>query len=130
MRPLPTPSPQHVADPLLAVPRVAPYVRVKIDPSGCAQIKRQQPPGRGLRGWLARRFGMFQTGRVNLDERGTFFWQQLDGRRNLRMIARLIRNRFSLKEKEAADAVVLFTKALMRRGLILLDLGYRQEPTP
>jgi len=115
------------SDPLLAVPEVAPYVRLRLDGAGCGQIKRQPAPGRGVRGWLARRFGMFRRYRIDLDERGTFFWQQIDGQRNLRMIARLMRNRFGLGEQEAADAVVLFTKALMRRGMIYLDLSYRKE---
>jgi len=119
--------PEKVANPLLAVPRIAPYVRVKFDSQGYAQIKRQPPPGRGVGGWLARHFAMHKSVRVNLDQRGTFFWEQVDGTRNLQMIARLLKNRFGVNEKEASDAVVLFTKSLMRRGLIQLDLSYRKE---
>jgi len=124
-----TESQKTMADPLLAVPQIGPYVRVKFDSAGCAQIKRQPPPGRGVHAWLARKFGMHKYVRVNLDERGTFFWQQIDGHRNLRMISRLLLNRFGCKEGEANDAVVLFTKSLMRRGLIELDLRYREKMT-
>lgn len=119
-----------VRDPFAALPVVAPMVRTKEDGRGGLQLKQSIPPGRGLRGWLARNFGMHRARRVDLDEHGAAYWQLIDGHRNLREIESALRARFGLNEQASKDAVIVFTKMLLRRGLILLDLGTgRPEPT-
>jgi hypothetical protein len=115
-------------DPFAAIPRIAPHVRVRTGADGLVQIKRTPPEGRGLRGFLARHLGLRRTTRIDLDERGSFFWSRIDGVRNLRAIEGELRARFELGDQESKDAVILFTKMLMRRALILLDLRPSHKP--
>jgi hypothetical protein len=58
--------------------------------------------------------------RLNLDERGGFFWSRIDGHRSLAKIARELRREFSLSDQESRDATVKFTQTLMLRGVICL----------
>jgi len=117
-------------DPFAAIPRTAPHVRARCGGGGLVQLKRTPPEGRGLRGYLARHLGLRRTTRVDLDERGSFFWNQIDGIRDLRAIEHALRARFALEEQQSKDAVILFTKMLMRRGLILLDLRKSHPARP
>jgi hypothetical protein len=116
-------------DPFAAIPHIAPHVRARTGVDGLVQIKRTPPAGRGLRGFLARYLGFHLTTRIDLDERGSFFWSRIDGVRDLRAIEGELRACYNLGDQESKDAVILFTKMLMRRGLILLDLRPCHKPT-
>jgi hypothetical protein len=105
-------------------------VRARADEQGRLQLKQSPPPGRGLRGFLARHFSMFPSRRACLDEKGTFFWQQIDGQTTLGEIEARLREHYRLEQRQSMDAVVLFTKMLMRRGLIALQLPDQAQSNP
>jgi hypothetical protein len=99
-----------------------PFVRARADKQGRLQLKHSPPPGRGLRGFLARQFALFSVRRIFLDERGSYFWNLIDGNRTLAEIERNLARQYDLETQQSRDAVILFTKMLMRRGLIGLKL--------
>ncbi len=109
-------------DPFAARPVRIPFVRARADSQGRLQIKHSPPPGRGLRGFFARYFSLFPIRRVFLDERGSFFWNLIDGHHTLADIERALNRQYAMETQQSRDAVILFTKTLMRRGLIGLKL--------
>ena len=120
----------RVSDPLAAVPHVAPGVVAKRDRTGGLQIRRELPDRPGWRDWLARRAGLRRAARVDLDERGSRFWNLIDGRRSLAEIAARIEQDLAIGRRESRDSAVAFTKALMLRHLIALELPQGAEKQP
>jgi hypothetical protein len=59
---------------------------------------------------------------VVLDPKGAEFWALVDGCRSLRTIAARLGKRWKMETSEAEDAVILFTKMLMARQLIALEI--------
>lgn len=122
-------SPAARRDPLLAVPHVAPGVEAKRDAAGRFQVRRELPDLPGWREWLARRFGLRRAVRIDLDEQGSRFWDLMDGRRSLAEMVESLKREQGADDAESRKAVVLFTKALMLRHLIALEVpGERAEP--
>jgi hypothetical protein len=109
-------------DPFAACPVRIPFVRARADRQGRLQLKHSPPPGHGVRGFFARYFRLFRGRRIFLDERGSFFWNLIDGRHTLAEIERELARHYDLETQQSRDAVILFTKMLMRRGLIGLKL--------
>ena len=112
---------QPARDPLLAVPRVPAGVAVEATATGM-MVSRCLPPGRGAGGWLVRRLGGALPVRVALDERGMFYWRQIDGQRSLAAIAGELQAQFGLDAAAARWCLMEFTKQLMRRGLVELKI--------
>jgi hypothetical protein len=110
------------ADPLSAVPMFSPDVEWRADGADLVQVRRRWRPRRGVAGVLARTFKLDSLCRVNLDERGSFFWRQIDGQSDLGRIARRLAEQFDLGESEAREAAVAFVKQLMTRCLIVLEV--------
>lgn len=100
---------------------IAPGVEAKRDESGQLQLGRVRSSG-GMARWLGKWLGQ-PTVRTLLDSGGTAFWEEIDGRRNLREITARLASKLEVSEKEAEEAVVTFTGHLMRRGLILLEVA-------
>jgi len=124
-------SADHVFD---AVPEAAPGVEAAEDSSARLQLRLKLRHRPGLTGIVARALHFRPAVRVNLDERGTLFWQLIDGRRTLRDIEKTVRERWQVDEKESRQAVVLFTKMLMTRHLMNLrvarrDMSGAHQPT-
>ncbi len=115
-------------DPFAACPVVVPHVEAE-ERNGRVQIRQELPPSKGVRAFLARRFAMFPFRLVCLDEQGSFYWNQIDGRRTLGEIEQDLRAHFHLEPRQSRDAVVLFTKMLMRRGLVALRLKTPAQST-
>ena len=109
-------------DPLAATPVVAPDVEALKDNAMQLQLRRPVPPRTVFGRTVQKVFGYTRKVRVNLDERGTEFWEQIDGARDLHEIERLLRQRYGLKVEESRRATIEFTKTLMTRGLICLRL--------
>ncbi len=116
-------------DPFDAVPVRNELAEWREDSRSCYQLKMRLPPKPGVGGRLSEKLGLHRDVRVDLDSRGSFFWSQIDGRQNLRAIEKKIRDQFSLKPQESREATLLFTKTLMLRHLIQLDLGESQPAT-
>jgi len=109
-------------DPLAATPEPAPGVDAKRDDAGMLQVRRMLPTRGRVGELLERLFGHTRYVRVKLDERGSWFWEQIDGTRDLHGIEESLRKRYSLSREESTKAVIEFVKALMVRGLICLRL--------
>lgn len=110
-------------DPFLAIPRVADNVEAREDSSGCLQLRKSLAPRPGIGARIARRLGIHRHIRVNLDELGTLYWRQIDGRRSLREIEACIGEAASLDKAESERATLVFTKMLMLRYLIELQIA-------
>lgn len=109
-------------DPFAAIPRIAPGVEAREDSRGWVQLRKAIPPKPGLAAYVARRCGFHRQIRVNLDELGTLYWKHIDGRRTLRRIQEHIGAAVSVERAESERATLVFTKMLMLRYLIELEL--------
>ncbi len=107
-------------DPFAAIPSITPGIDAKLDSGSMLQLRHKIKPSSQLTQFLADKLGFRRSVRVNLDERGTFFWQQIDGIRDLRSIAKSIQGRFNIDREECNSAVIHYTKTLMLRGLVQL----------
>jgi hypothetical protein len=110
-------------DPFAAIPARNPLAECRTDSHGCGQIKMRLDPEPGMKGRMFQRLGFHRDVRLDLDVHGSFFWSQVDGKQNLRVIEGKIRDRFSLNQDESEKATLLFAKTLMLRYLIHLDIG-------
>jgi hypothetical protein len=114
-------------DPFDAIPLVADGVESKTDLKGRLQLRKEIKPKPGLSERLARRLGFRRDIRINLDENGSLFFQSIDGRRSLKDIERSLRAKWGLSEEKSKNAVVLFTKMLMVRHLMYLQIDRRGD---
>ena len=112
----------RMADPFDAVPQVPDGVEARTDAAGLVRLRRSPPRRRGLGSLLGRMVRLERAARTNLDERGSFFWSQIDGRRDLHDVTRRLSERFGLSRADARAATVLFVKAMMTRGLLVLEV--------
>jgi hypothetical protein len=117
---LSTTTPQH--DPLAAVPVIPPTVTAQTGADGRLRLWREVPPRTALGRLLARRLHWVRRRGVELDERGTRFWREIDGRRSLHAIARRLHVGLRTPYEESERAVIEFTRQLMLRGLVALRL--------
>ncbi len=74
------------------------------------------------RRWLERIAPVARERRIELDEIGAQVWRRIDGRRDVRTLIHDFTAEFHVDRKEAEAAVVEFLKALMKRGLITLQV--------
>jgi len=109
-------------DPLAAVPVIAPGVEARTDSRACFQLKRVLPEKPGLGAALMRTLRIERDLHLDLDRRGSDFWRLIDGQRDLHQIAGQLARQYSLSGPQSREAVVVFTKQLMLRELILLKL--------
>ena len=106
-------------DPFEAVPIKNESAECRLDSRSCGQIRMPLESSKGLK----RRLGFKRDMRIDLDPRGTFYWSQIDGSQDLRSIEKKLRKEFSLEADESRTATILFTKMLMLRHLIHLNIG-------
>jgi hypothetical protein len=109
--------PPNRAHPLEAIPIRSENVDQRRSESGELQLLGKFPQT-GLFGRLLPKSE--KTVQVALDERGSFFWSLIDGKRDLFEISERLESRFKLEESESRNAAILFVKMLMRRGFIRL----------
>ena len=109
-------------DPLAATPVAVPGVQAQRDAANLLQLRRPLPTRGRIGAVLERVFGFNRYVRFNLDEQGGWFWERIDGKRDLHAIETELRKRFSLSPEESVKAVIEYTKVLMMRGLICLRL--------
>ena len=109
-------------DPFEAVPVRNNLAECRTGSAGHAQLRMRVPPKPGLQGFLARHLGFHRDVRVDLDEHGSFFWSQVDGQQDLRSIERKVRKKYALAPEDSEKATIMFTKMLMLRHLIQLNI--------
>ncbi len=115
-------------DPMEAIPHITPGAEARADQKGILQVRMELPPKPGIGEFLARHLGMRRSFRLQLDERGSFFWNQIDGKINLKEIEKRLRKQYKIKHEEALKATVIFTKMLMARYVIQLEIPGIEKP--
>lgn len=119
-----------IARALEAVPAVAPGTEVRTGSNGRVYLRREMKKTNPLLRWLGARDFVH----IDLDERGSWFWKQIDGTCSLEGIARKMRKEFSIEEQVARETAIGFARMLLLRNLILLKTrhgapsGARQLP--
>ena len=113
----PTPIP---ADPTQVIPCVAPRVHVRADENGSLHIRKEAESSKRMEALFQKFFGWRRDRYVNLDERGTEFWKLIDGERTLAEIATLLSEVWTMEIPECKKAVIVYTRALMIRHLVVL----------
>jgi len=58
--------------------------------------------------------------RYELEEVGAFVWSQIDGKRTLESISKLLQSKYKMNRLEADSSLVAFVQLLAERGLITL----------
>ena len=117
-------APDPLDNALLAVPETEPATETKPDETGLIHLRRRVPAPKWFPSWLPGG----HWARVALDQRGTWFWKQIDGRRSLLTLAGHMAREFNLSPEESRAAVVVFTKMLMLRHLIVLRTDSPRKP--
>ncbi|NLL83088.1 MAG: PqqD family protein [Lentisphaerae bacterium] len=117
-----TATPRPARDPFEAIPLVAPDVVVEESENGTLILIHRVPVPKKYARLLGRFLGRERESRIVLDEHGTYFWRQINGERNLAEVANAIRLHMNKPEREAKEAVISFTRDLMKRNLIQLKL--------
>jgi len=120
--------PLGFAHPLDAIPIRIPGVEEKLDGRGQLHLRRLLPPRNRFDRWVRRLFQLTPAAELQVDGNGAEFWRLVDGRRTLRMIADQLARRFSLEAEAAGDAVILFTRLLMVREFIALEIPAAARP--
>jgi len=116
-------------DPFEAVPVPEAGTRARTDSKGNVQLKRELDPKPGIYGFFARKLKYQHAIRLNLDETGSFFWNQIDSQTSLETIARRMREHFGFEDKACREAVIRYVKALMTRRLLCLAIPTRDHET-
>lgn len=108
-----------ITDKLAVIPMLPDNVTVKTDSQGRAHL-RQQIPLTGLKKRIADRMGYNYAKAMMLDDRGTAFIMLVDGQTPLDVIITRMAEQFDTPRDEMRDAVLLFTKTLMIKQVIVL----------
>ncbi len=108
-------------NPLAAIPEVAPGVEARADDRGWLQLRKPRLYTGGIAKWLGHRLRWRADIQVQLDEYGTFYWRQVDGRHSLDQIAAAFSERYARSREESRRAVMQFTRDLMLRHIIQLQ---------
>ena len=116
-------------DPFDAVPHKNELAEAREDSRSCLQVRLRMKPVKKIAAFLARRAGFHHDVRVDLDAHGSFYWSLVDGRRDLRAIEKKLRRKFELEVDESKKATLLFTKMLMLRHLIRLEIDQSSPAT-
>jgi hypothetical protein len=112
-------SPPH---PLDAVPLRVPGIESKPDADGSLHLRFRIPPRGTADGWLRNVLRLEPNLKLKLDPKGSEFWGLIDGKGSLREIAASLAQRWECSEQAAGDSVILFTKTLMTRNLVALEI--------
>jgi hypothetical protein len=115
-----------VADPFAAVPMLPPNMEMRTDSRGMLRVRLHQEATGFLRK-VARVLGYRYTREIELDEQGTLYFKQIDGRKTLREIVAAMCDQMRGDPKETAGRVILFTKKLMTMNMILLKVPQLAE---
>jgi hypothetical protein len=100
-------------------------VEVKRDDRGMIHL-RARPTPTGLMKKVARLFHYDFSKQVELDEYGTLYFSQIDGRKTLRDIVEALTGKLGDDRQKIAEGVILFTRNLMARNLIMLEVPRRR----
>jgi len=116
-------------NPLQAIPVPEQGVETKYDPKSRAQLRRVLPPKRGMYAWISKRMGYQHFTRIDLDEGGSLFWKEVDGKTSLNEVANRLKESFDCTHEQAIKACLTFSRELMLRRMICLRIpGDEDQP--
>ena len=119
-----------VDNPLDMVPTLALGVEAKADQTKQLQVRRRMQPKPGFAAWFARQTGQSHEIRINLDEMGTFYFQQVDGRQDLAAIANALSRKFNLEHAKCREAVIQYSRLLIEKKLLYLKVPEHDAQAP
>jgi hypothetical protein len=109
-------------DPMKLVPTEADETESGRDSKGLIQVRRRFEPAGRIHRWIARKLKYKHETHLKLDQAGSAFWEQMDGRRDLGRIAEAMARKFEADPAESRRAAVEFARALTKKRLIHLIL--------
>ncbi|MCJ8330230.1 MAG: PqqD family peptide modification chaperone [Lentisphaeria bacterium] len=109
-------------DPMDAIPRLREGVDCQRDNTGQIQLRFVIPPKNFIEKFFGQTLNFSPPTRINLDLRGSDFVDAMDAKRTIRALAKFLAKKWDCKPEEANAAVLGFTKSLMRRNMIQLEL--------
>ena len=81
---------------------------------------------------MAKRFGLWDgrpmMRRLQLDAMGQTVWSWIDGRRDVRTLAAMLAERYTLHPREAEASMTAFLRELGKRGIIALRPSTAGQP--
>ncbi len=110
-------------NPLEAVPCIPVHIESGVDNLGLIQLRRPIQPKGFLTQRITRLTGFNCASRLNLDACGSFYWQQINGEKNLALISQAFAEKFQCPIEDARAAVLQFTRTLMLRNMVSLRLS-------
>jgi hypothetical protein len=120
----------RIRDPFAVIPMQPENVELRRDSRGRIHL-RLTPQLKGFQAALARWLHYDCTKKVELDQHGTLFYGLVDGTRSLAQIVDAMTAQLGKARKEIEPGVILFTKGLMTRRLLLLKVADRVDlPAP
>lgn len=116
--------------PLDAIPVPVPGVETRSDSYGNLHL-RLAIEQRGRFDAFVRKILRYNPSRqLCLDKKGADFWELLDGVRSLRVISGIMAAGSGLEDHAAEESAVLFTKMLMTRRFLLLEIPLSPHASP
>ncbi|MCC5877096.1 MAG: PqqD family protein [Candidatus Sumerlaeia bacterium] len=115
-----------IKDPLAVIPCRAPGVEIREAPNGEVHLRKSYLPQGKLRQFLHKNIGWRKERFHNLDDRGTFFWNQIDGERTVAEIIDLLVKEWSITREAALEASIVYIQALMIRNLVVLEIPKKE----
>jgi len=117
----PDPQTPRIRDPFAVIPAIPDWVDVRRDSRGMIHLRINATPkglGGRIAGWLGQNYARIHE----LDEFGTYYFEQVDGKTNLHTIVDRMTVKLGTGRDKAEEAVKLFTKMLMSKQLIVLHV--------
>jgi len=108
--------------PLHAIPVRLPDTESRTDSQGQLHLRRPIASRGPIDAWFRRILRLDSHINLQLDKNGAVFWSMVDDRSSLREIARGLAETFHLETAAAQDSVVCFTKMLMTRHFLALQI--------
>lgn len=108
--------------PLHAIPVRLPDTESRTDSRGQLHLRRPIALRGPLDAWFRRILRLDTHVHLELDENGAAFWALVDGRANLAKIATRLAETLRMEMSAAQDSVVLFTKMLVTRRFLALQI--------
>ncbi|MFM8715741.1 MAG: PqqD family protein [Spartobacteria bacterium] len=108
--------------PLHAIPVRLPDTEARTDSQGQLHLRRPIAVRGPLDAWFRRILRLDTHVHLQLDKNGAAFWALVDGRDNLTKIATRLAESLQMEISAAQDAVVLFTKMLMTRRFLAIQI--------
>ena len=103
------------------VPVCAPEFSWKLDKKGIVVIEMEN---KGFYNWLAQKlFKRPRFSHISLDEYGSFIWQQMDGKKSIYEISKLVKEKFGDAAEPLIERLTKYFQILYRNHFI----GYVKE---